>query len=128
MRTGPERDKLQIAWFLVLELRTLLDLLTQGEHHWNQEPNPGSTHEIVRQYEATANDFEKALASADDAKWERKGGLYFNGKLMKDSPVGETLWDFLFDAVHHRGQLSVYLRPMGGKVPSIYGPSGDTKG
>jgi len=27
--------------------------------------------------------------------------------------------------VHHRGQLSVYLRPMGGKVPSIYGGSFD---
>jgi len=26
---------------------------------------------------------------------------------------------------HHRGQLSAYLRPMGAKVPSIYGPSGD---
>ncbi len=28
-------------------------------------------------------------------------------------------------SIHHRGQLSSYLRPMGGKVPSIYGPSGD---
>jgi uncharacterized damage-inducible protein DinB len=28
-------------------------------------------------------------------------------------------------SVHHRGQLSAYLRPMGAKVPSIYGPSGD---
>lgn len=28
-------------------------------------------------------------------------------------------------AIHHRGQLSAYLRPMGGKVPGIYGPSGD---
>lgn len=28
-------------------------------------------------------------------------------------------------SIHHRGQLSVYLRPMGAKVPSIYGPSGD---
>ncbi|MGA3241300.1 MAG: DinB family protein [Bryobacteraceae bacterium] len=27
--------------------------------------------------------------------------------------------------VHHRGQLSSYLRPMGAKVPSIYGPSAD---
>jgi len=35
------------------------------------------------------------------------------------------LWIALFDAVHHRGQLSTYIRPMGGKVPSIYGPSGD---
>jgi uncharacterized damage-inducible protein DinB len=30
-------------------------------------------------------------------------------------------------SVHHRGQLSTYLRPMGGKVPGIYGPSADTK-
>jgi uncharacterized damage-inducible protein DinB len=29
--------------------------------------------------------------------------------------------------IHHRGQLSSYLRPMGGKVPSIYGPSADDK-
>ena len=29
-------------------------------------------------------------------------------------------------SVHHRGQLSTYLRPMGGKVPGIYGPSADT--
>lgn len=30
-------------------------------------------------------------------------------------------------SVHHRGQLSTYIRPMGGKVPGIYGPSADTK-
>jgi uncharacterized damage-inducible protein DinB len=29
-------------------------------------------------------------------------------------------------SVHHRGQLSVYLRPMGGKVPAIYGESYDS--
>ena len=29
-------------------------------------------------------------------------------------------------SVHHRGQLSTYLRPMGGQVPGIYGPSADT--
>jgi uncharacterized damage-inducible protein DinB len=29
-------------------------------------------------------------------------------------------------SVHHRGQLGTYLRPMGGKVPGIYGPSADT--
>ena len=30
-------------------------------------------------------------------------------------------------SVHHRGQLSTYLRAMGGKVPGIYGPSADTQ-
>jgi uncharacterized damage-inducible protein DinB len=52
---------------------------------------------------------------------------------MGDAPAWETtidgfVWGFLFDAVHHRGQLSTYLRPMGGKVPSIYGPSADDSG
>ena len=30
-------------------------------------------------------------------------------------------------SVHHRGQLSTYMRPMGGKIPGIYGPSADTQ-
>ena len=41
-----------------------------------------------------------------------------------EQPAGEFVWMLFFDAIHHRGQLSAYLRPMGGKVPSIYGPSG----
>ena len=44
---------------------------------------------------------------------------------MADCPVSEVLWLMLMDSVHHRGQLSVYLRMVGGKVPSIYGPSAD---
>lgn len=34
-------------------------------------------------------------------------------------------WFMLFDQIHHRGQFSVMLRMAGGKVPAIYGPSGD---
>jgi uncharacterized damage-inducible protein DinB len=39
--------------------------------------------------------------------------------------TADVLWLTLYDMVHHRGQLSVYLRLAGGKVPSIYGPSAD---
>jgi uncharacterized damage-inducible protein DinB len=44
---------------------------------------------------------------------------------MADVPKIRILWMMLMDQVHHRGQLSVYLRNTGSKVPSIYGPSGD---
>jgi uncharacterized damage-inducible protein DinB len=37
----------------------------------------------------------------------------------------DNAWGFLFDIIHHRGQLSTYLRPMGSTVPQIYGPSAD---
>jgi uncharacterized damage-inducible protein DinB len=116
-----------IAWFLVLELRTLVDLAKTFEHHWDQKPNPKSVDAIASAYEAAADDMEKALASMDDARWEKESRMYFNGKLMKTAPLGETIWDFFFDTIHHRGQITAYLRPMGGKVPSTYGPSGDSK-
>ena len=40
-------------------------------------------------------------------------------------PVIDVLWFMLTDSIHHRGQLSVYVRMAGGRVPSIYGPSAD---
>jgi uncharacterized damage-inducible protein DinB len=44
---------------------------------------------------------------------------------MFQAPAVEFLNLNLKHIIHHRGQLSAYLRPMGGKVPGIYGPSGD---
>jgi uncharacterized damage-inducible protein DinB len=117
-----------LAWFLVLELQRLVELLQKGETHWQQPPRPATTEEIATAYEAAADDMERTLASSDEASWERDGSMFYNGKLMMKRPAGETVWNFFFDAIHHRGQLTVYLRPMGGKVPSTYGPTADSKG
>ena len=46
---------------------------------------------------------------------------------MIQAPAVNFLALALKHSVHHRGQLSTYLRPMGGKVPGIYGPSADTQ-
>jgi uncharacterized damage-inducible protein DinB len=66
-----------------------------------------------------------ALASTDAAAWEEDTRMYVGERLVRTAPLGDSVWDFFFDAIHHRGQLTTYIRPMGGKVPSIYGPSGD---
>lgn len=116
-----------IAWFLVLELRTLVDLIRNLEHNWERPPTPKSVDALVTEYDKAADDMEKALSTTDDARWQQECKMYFGGKLMKAAPLGETIWDFFFDAIHHRGQLTAYLRPMGGKVPSTYGPTADTK-
>jgi uncharacterized damage-inducible protein DinB len=47
---------------------------------------------------------------------------------MMKLPAAALLSLVSHHSVHHRGQLSSYLRAMGGKVPSIYGPSADTQG
>jgi hypothetical protein len=44
-----------------------------------------------------------------------------------DFRADEFLLMMISDQIHHRGQLSVYVRMAGGKVPSIYGPSADDK-
>ena len=38
-----------------------------------------------------------------------------DGNVIWEAPLGDMLFGFLFDAIHHRGQLSSYLRPMGAK-------------
>ena len=49
----------------------------------------------------------------------------FDGKPAGADTVEQYFWGFLHDMIHHRGQLTVYIRPMGGKVPGVYGPSAD---
>ena len=116
-----------IAWFLVLELRNLTTMIETGEMHWKQEPNPRETEPIAAAYDSAADAMEKALDSVDEKKWEQTASMYAGGKLIKSAPLGETVWDFFHDAIHHRGQLTVYIRPMGGTVPSVYGPTADSQ-
>jgi uncharacterized damage-inducible protein DinB len=73
-------------------------------------------------------ELEKRLATLDDMAWGEKARFLVDGNVVWETTLGEMLWGILFDAIHHRGQLSTYLRPMGGKVPSIYGPSADDPG
>ena len=46
---------------------------------------------------------------------------------MIQAPAVNLLAMAVKHSVHHRGQLSTYVRPMGGQVPGIYGPSADTQ-
>ena len=62
-------------------------------------------------------------------RYRRPADRHRAGRLAsRDLRRADFVWGMFFDAIHHRGQLTTYLRPMGGKVPSIYGPSGDDPG
>jgi len=51
--------------------------------------------------------------------------MMYEGKEIMKMTGTDTAWGFLVDIIHHRGQLSTYLRPMGSTVPQIYGPTAD---
>jgi len=116
-----------LLWLLATEIHDACTLIDHGEVNYAYKPSPGVS-EAVAAYETHAADLESRLPSVDDAKWESKARLLADGKVLWEAPLGDMLFGFLFDAIHHRGQLSSYLRPMGAKVPSIYGPSADDPG
>src|SRR5688500_2363168 len=65
-----------IAWFLVLELRALVDLVRTRENRWQQPPAPATAAAIANEYETTADAMEEALASTDEAAWEENTRMY----------------------------------------------------
>ncbi len=117
-----------LAWLLASELRDACEIVDRGEVNYVETAEPATLAESVAAYERNAGELEKRLARLDDAAWEKKARFLVEGNVAWEATLGEMLWGFLFDAIHHRGQLSSYLRPMGAKVPSIYGPSADDPG
>jgi uncharacterized damage-inducible protein DinB len=117
-----------LVWLLADELKDACDLVDHSEVNYVAKPAPATLAESIAAYESNANALERRLSGLDDAAWGRKVRFLMDGKVLWESTLGEMLFGFLFDAIHHRGQLSSYLRPMGAKVPSIYGPSADDPG
>ena len=122
------RTAAALAWLLAAEEAALISLLDTGTIAWKEDAAPASIEAIVATFERNAAAVDERLARLGEAGWEKKARFLMEGAPPWEDTVGEFFWGFLFDAVHHRGQLSTYLRPMGSKVPSIYGPSGDDTG
>lgn len=84
-----------------------------------------STADIVAEFRSGAAKTKAAITAMTDSDWDLDAVMLVNGAEVWKTTRGDMAWGFLLDMIHHRGQLAVYIRPMGGKVPSIYGPSAD---
>ena len=115
----------QIVWTIVRGLFIRIDMASQGTSDVMLESHPGF-HEMLDRFENASRRHAAQLESWSEAAWARTGQLRSGGHLALERPAGDIAWLFLFDEIHHRGQLSTYLRPMGARVPSIYGASGDS--
>jgi uncharacterized damage-inducible protein DinB len=117
----------QVVWTMANELRSCVEAATQFRTQWYGDPAP-SLSEMLALYERRSNELTDAVQAMDEDAWNRVAHFYYGGRLVSEQPVGQFLWYIHFDAIHHRGQLSAYLRPMGATVPAIYGPSADSRG
>ena len=116
------RPAREIAWLIVREEILLADGLEKGVLEWEEVPAPKTMKEVLDTYDRSHDAATKKLEAA---AWSGNVPFTFQGQQVMNEPAAETAWGFLLDMIHHRGQLSTYLRPMGAKVPQIYGPTAD---
>jgi uncharacterized damage-inducible protein DinB len=119
------RTAREIAWLIVMEEKTLAEGLEKGKIDWQETETPATVEEILSTYDRYHDDVTSRLKEIDGANWEKEIPFVVQGREVMRANGFDFAWEFLFDQVHHRGQLSTYLRPMGSTVPSIYGPSAD---
>lgn len=114
------RTAQEIAWQIVCEEKMIIEALESGKAKWDPPPMPVSMAEVVQAYEAQSAGLPGRWERLSEEKWD--GQLEFFGA---QRPAAAMAWNFLFDIIHHRGQITTYLRPMGSTVPQVYGPSAD---
>ena len=123
------RSAKELVGHLIGHEQDLVELADDGViNHRNQVPFT-SVAQGVELYRQTHRTLAEKLSTLDDRTWDEKPAKFLaDGHLIAEMPYSGLMWMLFFDSIHHRGQLSTYLRPMGGTVPSIYGPSGDDEG
>ncbi len=119
------RTAREIAWLIVREEIALADGMEKGVLEWVEVPAPATMKEVVDTYDRHHDEVTKRLRAADARRWDGPVPFMYQGQAVMNEPGIDNAWGFLLDIIHHRGQLSTYLRPMGAKVPQIYGPSAD---
>jgi uncharacterized damage-inducible protein DinB len=92
-------------------------------------PTPTSRAQLLERFDAYAADLRQALQESDDQQLTGSFQLRAGEKVLMDRPRGAALRIMgLNHSIHHRGQLTVYLRMLDVPVPGIYGPSADDPG
>ena len=118
-------NALKLAWHIASSELFFFELAIHGAMPKLNGEMPASIHDaatVVAWYNATLpSQIDKAKSLSGEALSRL---IDFYGSKV---PAYAMLQLMLKHSIHHRGQLSAYLRPMGGKVPGIYGPSADSQ-
>lgn len=102
-----------------------LDLAPEGREI-DAPPVAGTSEALLAAFDEGARSFREAVAEASDEAFAFPWSLFRGGQPLLTLPRGAVLRNLILNhLIHHRGQLTVYLRMTGASVPALYGPSGD---
>jgi uncharacterized damage-inducible protein DinB len=120
------KSAIDLAWHIVTAENRFVESVLAGGFDLSPIPRPDTIRtgdDVNRWY---ADRFEKNLARLGGLTGEQLTKIVdFRGRFQFPAVIYLQLG--LSHSIHHRGQLSMYLRPMGAKVPSIYGESYDAR-
>jgi len=112
------------GWVPVTLEREKFDMATDGAQF--TPLNASSRKALLEAFDKNVATARKAIAAASDEELMKNWSLIHQGKPVFTMPRAAVLRSFTMShIIHHRGQLSVYLRLNNVPVPSIYGPSAD---
>ena len=84
--------------------------------------------ELLKALDEAAAGARTALEKTSDEHLMTKWKLLAQGNVVMELPRYQFIQETINHWAHHRGQMTVYLRLMGAKVPALYGPSADEQG
>jgi uncharacterized damage-inducible protein DinB len=114
------------SWIVMEVTKDELDIAPAAGPSMKPEPKKTSA-ALVEALDKTAADARAALGTTTDEHLSTSWQLKARGHVVQEAPRYEMIQDTINHWAHHRGQMTVYLRLMGAKVPALYGPSADDK-
>ena len=114
------------SWVGMAITQDELDIAPKDGPKYKPAPlNTGA--ELVAALDKAVAQAREALQQTSDAHLETPWRLLAGGQLALEQPRLEVIRDTFLHSAHHRAQMTVYLRLLGSKVPSVYGPTADDR-
>jgi len=112
------------AWLAMQVTQESLDV-APAEGSKMEQKKLDTSAALIEALDKSAADARTALEKTTDEHLLTSWKLLARGQTVMESPRYVFIQDTINHWAHHRGQMTVYLRLMGAKVPAIYGPSAD---
>ena len=128
----PHDKSMQLGYLAILTAdipRWIQYAIEKGEVDFATYPQAKATSgdELVAHFDKSVADAKRALGEISDERLKEIFYLKNDGQELMHAPIDETIMSSINHMVHHRGQLTVYMRLLDIAVPSIYGPSADSR-
>jgi uncharacterized damage-inducible protein DinB len=112
------------TWITMIVKQDELEVAPPAGQQQPRTPK-NTSREYVEALDKAAAGAREALKGTNEQHLQTPWRLLARGKVVMELPRHEMIRDTINHWAHHRGQMTVYLRLMGAKVPALYGPSAD---